>query len=97
VVLTLAPACHRKGEGNGTVSSHATDPVQISSIQSRRDIERVLKTGMTTNEVLARMGPCSDIITFPDGALLWTYWLHPFREDGKDKGLYVLAARLTAR
>lgn len=95
IVLALAPGCRPKSEGNGTASSDDTGAVRLSSIHSRRDIERVFRLGMTTNEILARLGPCLDITGFPDGTLLWTYWLHPFPEEGTNNGLYLLAARLS--
>jgi len=91
IVLALAVGCRPKNDANKAAPSHTTDAVGLSSIHSRRDFERVLKRGMTTNEVLASLGPCSDTMTFPDGTLLWTYWFHPFPEEG----MYVLAARLS--
>ena len=95
VVLIFVAACGPMTERGPTVSNPNADAAQVSSIQSRRDIERVLWRNMTTNEVFARLGPCSDIITFPDGALLWTYWLRPFREEYNSNALYVLAVRLS--
>lgn len=95
VVLALAPGCRPKSEANGAASGHITEAVGLDSIHSRRDLDGVLKRGMTTNEVLVRLGNSSDIMTLTDGMLEWTYWLHPFPAEGEMKGLYVVAARLS--
>ena len=91
VMFSLSAGCRPRSEEDGTVSTN-TDAARLSTIHSRADLEQVLKPGMTTNAVLARLGPCSNVMTFPDGTLLWTYWLEPFPEES---GLYVLAARLS--
>jgi hypothetical protein len=95
IVLALAPGCRPKTESSETASDHTAHAVALNSIHSKRDLDLVLKLGMTTNEVLVRLGDSTDITTLPDGRLQWTYWLHPFPGEGEMKGLYVLAARLS--
>src|SRR5438067_1670089 len=95
LILASATGCRPRNEADGAASGRATEPVSLSSIHSKRDIDRVLKLGMTTNEVLARVGDSAEISAFPDGTLEWTYWLDPFPGEGKMRGLYVLAVHLS--
>ena len=68
--------------------------IDLREIQSTAELRRIFVAGMTTNEILARVGEPLQADEFA-GDITWTYSLSGFPADDEMRGTYVAAARLT--
>jgi hypothetical protein len=85
---TLLAGCGRNS--NNVTKAPATSSGPRPEIKSTADLGRLLAAGMTTNEIVARLGQPTDTLPSLGGADRWVYDLTPFPA-GNEWGSYVYA------
>ena len=90
VMLGIALLWAVTGRGQDANQSAKSTANMLSSLKSTAQVRQLLPVGMTTNELVAKIGPpLSELVLGQPDELWWTYQLRPFPADDDMRGTYV--------